>query len=380
MGLRIYRNQALVRCLVKSRISPIRLWRWALCFSIVATLAMVVREHVLGLPDWDCYVSYFHNISWSISMLVLFPAMLGLTLYFYRTAPVTLNKIYASSSVNHSSRQYRKFCGSANKWINYRYIPWLVLVVTLLLNAVYFHNILDGAVSCYSWMTLHGWEPVGKFTKSLNSAGIVAALLQIFLSYWISMFVVKALIFCYIFWKFFKSGELSLRLDPLHCDALCGLEPLSRLATLQAVILLQFGLYISLKVFDKVYMQKQALFSDIGNPLLLSVYVILAPLMFFFILGSSHAKMSEAKQRALKPINERLGRLLMDKRLHPENEPHTVNAIDRLLDLHDKFARRIPVWPFDLRSIQGFFITIVFPLVPVVSGALKWILSAFGGS
>jgi hypothetical protein len=150
--------------------------------------------------------------------------------------------------------------------------------VVLTLDVIYFHQLLGDAESTLSWM-MSGRLVEREFglAKSFSVLGLVAALLQLILSYWVATFVVKILRYIHDLHRFFRDEEFAVVLDTQLPDAEYGLEKLSGLATLQVSVVLLGG-YISFKVIDKLYLQHASLTGDIGNPVMLINHVILAPL------------------------------------------------------------------------------------------------------
>ncbi len=128
------------------------------------------------------------------------------------------------------------------------------------------------------------------------------------------------------------------------------------------------GIYISLKVVDKIVIQDSPLGADVGNPIFLGGYLIIAPLLFFSPLGAAHRQMSDARERFLKPASQKCERLfnelanasLDDKGL---TAVQTFSALDAAIS---RLHKEIPVWPFDFRSLQAFVGTIVIPILPIV--------------
>jgi len=128
-------------------------------------------------------------------------------------------------------------------------------------------------------------------------------------------------------------------------------------------------------VADKIAIQKSFLSADIGNPLMLGGYLILAPLLFFLPLGAAHRQMNDAKRKFLEPVSQNCARLfselanvsLDDKGL---TAIQTFSALDAA---RTQLYKDIPVWPFDFRSLQAFVGTVVIPILPVVlSIAIKF--------
>ncbi|MFQ5912004.1 MAG: hypothetical protein ACE5JS_02360 [Nitrospinota bacterium] len=128
----------------------------------------------------------------------------------------------------------------------------------------------------------------------------------------------------------FNQKGFSIRIEPLHPDGCCGLGNIGAVAMKLNMISFLIGIYLSLKVIDKVIVQGRSLGADIGNPIMLGGYAILAPLLFFFPLAAAH----------------------------------------------DRMKKGIPVWPFDFKSIGAFMGTVAVPILPVL---LPFIIQFFVG-
>ena len=328
------------------------------------------------------YLSYFENISWSISLIIIFPAVLGLTLYYYQKAPAVLTSLYHTLVVSTNSGAFDQLCMRIDRAVNTRLIPIAVLLAVLVVNFVYFWPYLNDPNYSGSWMMFKGqWQIFYTqltFRNQFTFFGYIGAIIQIFLTYWVLMFVVKNLIFIRGLYEFFRCDEYKIKLNPLHPDGVNGLGKLMELATLQAVIILFVGLYASLKVIDKIF-QQQAGVLDIGNVLVLLGYVIFAPLLFFLILGAAHQKMRDSKEDFLGVLSSRIS-VLIDKTSQTTsatNEQFKENA-EQLKFLQDQYAmysQRISVWPFNWRSLQGFFGAVVTPIIPPISAAISYALN-----
>ena len=68
------------------------------------------------------------------------------------------------------------------------------------------------------------------------------------------------------------------------------------MAMLFNVIIFIIGLYVSLTVLDKMFVQGSSPYADITIPLYLGGYVLIAPLLFFLPLGSARRTMKQAKK------------------------------------------------------------------------------------
>ena len=127
------------------------------------------------------------------------------------------------------------------------------------------------------------------------------------------------------------------------------------------------GIYISLKVVDKIVIQGSPLAEDIGNPLMLGAYLILAPLLFFLPLGAAHRQMNDARQKFLEPVSENCARLFSElANVSLDDKGHTaIQTFSALDTARIQLHKDIPVWPFDFRSLQAFVGTVVIPIFPV---------------
>jgi hypothetical protein len=150
----------------------------------------------------------------------------------------------------------------------------------------------------------------------------------------------------------------------LHPDRCCGLKRIGDVAMIVNTILFLFGIYLSLKVIDKIVVQGFPIWVDIGNPVLLAGYAVLAPLMFFLPLTAAHKVMQDEKQRFLMIVaNARSAQI---RRLEREFSTDLVSDIAKTGALFTELERRIPVWPFNFRSLESFFGTIIVPVLPIL--------------
>ena len=134
------------------------------------------------------------------------------------------------------------------------------------------------------------------------------------------------------------------------------------------LILFMLGIYVSLKVIDKMVIQHSSIFADIGNPLMLGTYAILAPLLFFFPLGASHETMKRAKLEFIGDISKIIQQLQLQlKKIDPDAKGlAAVQTFSEMVKVRNEMIRTIPVWPFNFKSLEGFFGAVVIPLVPVL--------------
>jgi hypothetical protein len=371
----VYANEPLMRFLVQvCRANPITL---GIGFYAVVTFPLCVWQ-VFIQPPGDAgphYVSFLDNISWSISMIFLFPFVVGLTLEYYRKIPRLFEYLIEEILEERNENEIRDFLDKLRRRFAEPWSPVLFAVLTLFLNGIYFRQVLNDPQRDWinSGLLFQEWLHT---THGLTWHGLYAAIVQVVLIYWVLNLVWKGFVLACGLHEFFNKRRFQTKVELLHPDGVCGFRPIGSMATTLNVILFLLGIYLSLKVIDKIIVQQSSLFEDIGNPMMLGGYAILAPLLFFLPLGAAHDKMLEAKDGFLRPICARCEELL--RRLGAveldQNGSKYIESLSHLEKLRDDLKRKIPVWPFDFKSLQAFFGTIVVPLLPVILPVLIQLL------
>ncbi len=311
------------------------------------------------------YVSFFENISWSLSIIVLFPLIVGLSLTFYREVPSLFAALFDNVVENATDQEKRDFSNWLRRQFNGVLSPILLFLLTLGLNYVYFSQILD--VHRPSGWMVNGnlLRELFRTPQGLTHVGLYAGILQIILIYWVFNLLWKGLLFSRCLHALFNERHFAIKIEPLHPDECCGLRSIGSVAMTFNLVLFLLGIYISLKVIDKVVIQGLPLSSDIGNPLMLGGYVIIAPLLFFLPLTAAHRKMKEAKTQFLLPLSQRSEELVR-KLPVSQNQMEAVQLVNGMEKIRMEMKTRIAVWPFNFRSLEAFLGTIVIPIVPVI--------------
>lgn len=375
----IYKNEPLIRLITRSPYAnPLSL---GVSFFVFVSLPLTVWA-VFSQPgpeNGENFVTFPENISWSVSIIYLFPFVVALTLKYYQSIPELFEYLFLKLQDKPESRveDFRKLL---DRKFNAKSPPIVIFSATVALNVIYFVQTLNdedirwlssGSLLQSQLGTDHGFSPVGLY----------AQFIQIVLIYWILMVVWKGFVFAWALHRFFKTEHHTLHIDPLHPDGCCGLKRIGNVASILNLILFLIGVYLSLRIIDKMLIQNSSVVEDIGNPMMLGGYIIVAPLLFFLPLNAAHNKMLEARQKFILPISRKceqlfteLGEINIDQKGH-----ETIASLEQMEKLRHEMEREIPVWPFDLKSIQAFFGTIVVPLLPVILPFLfQWLLSEAG--
>lgn len=370
----VYRKDPLMRAIASTGISPVLLGV-AFFFCISLTLSIWgFRFKPAVVPE--LYLPFLYNISWSISIIFLFPLVMALSLKYALEIPLLFEFLFDKfTHIPEGAKETDDYYRWLDARFNSYWTSGLIFVLTLVLNAIYFFQILnppppdEGQQALFGWMT--SGELLGFLSDSgrgLTAVGVYAAVLQIILIYWVLNLLWRGVILAWGLHEFFNKRDFPIRIEPLHPDGCCGLRRVGDVAMLLNLTLFLLGIYISLKVVDKVVIQNSELTADIGNPVMLVGYLILAPLLFFLPLGAAHRRMKCAKEDFLRPVSQRCEQLFgeLSSAGLDDQGLTAVRTFSELENARNSLQKQIPVWPFDFKSLRAFIGTIIVPVIPVV--------------
>jgi hypothetical protein len=283
--------------------------------------------------------------------------VVALSLKYYRAIPKLFEFLLKETTQDTDGQKATNdFFTWLDRRFNSYWVTGIALTLTLGLNGIYFHQILDPKPFT-DWMT--GGEHLLLLSSGglgLTDVGMFAAFIQIVLIYWVFNLVWRGAVLAWGLHELFNERAFPVRIQPLHPDRCCGLRRIGEVAMLLNMTLFLLGIYISLKVVDKIVMQDSPLSADIGNPIMLGAYFIVAPLLFFFPLGAAHERMAEAREKFLEPVSrhhEQLFSKLGEARLDEKGQV-AVQTFAELDQTINRLHKEISVWPFDFRSLQAF--------------------------
>jgi len=338
-------------------------------FIIISFTLSITGAFCEPKPDQSKFVNYFENISWSISILFIFPIVIGLTKKYYIKIQLLLNDL-TKKPAKGRKEQAVKLNRRINSLFNNFYSPIIFLSITVFLNIEYCIQILNKEP--YS-----NWITNGEFLKDfLNTSsgftypGFYSAIVQVFLIYWVFNLIWNSFVFAWGLHQIFNKNNFILRVRPLHSDNCCGFSEIGNTSMIFNYIIFLLGIYVSLKVVDKIVIQSLPLTNDIGNPIFLVCYAILAPIFFFLPLSSAHNKMKEAKNNLITPLKNQYASLVESINEHNDK----AEIANNIYNLIGNLEASITVWPFNFRSIESFVGTIVAPILPI---ALPFLVKGF---
>ncbi|MGB5455863.1 MAG: hypothetical protein WBO16_02545 [Gammaproteobacteria bacterium] len=369
--LSLWDKEPLMRLLAK-RLTPASL---GIYFFVCVSLPLCILAYAF-------HRGFFENISWSITVVFLFPFLAWLGFKYYEEIPKLFDHLFEDIVQDAPIEKKIEFY----KWLDTRFSNYastiLVLILSLSIAYIFF---LEQQSVCNpgeaDWM--FGGD-LFKLSSEVHCGcgftwiGLFAAILQVVIGYWCINLALRAAVCYWGLYELFnhkKNWNFHIRVSPLHPDNCCGLGRIGDVAMLFNVIIFIIGIYVSLTVLDKMFVQDSSPFADITIPLYLTGFVLLAPLLFFLPLGSARRTMKRAKNDFLWPLSEKCEKLAKLSSVDNDKDSSAaVGAFFEMDKLRTQIEREIPVWPFNFRSFINFSGAIVVPLVPV----LVTLLTEFG--
>jgi hypothetical protein len=226
---------------------------------------------------------------------------------------------------------------------------------------------------------LERWDDVGVFVK------LVAIGVNTIFSYMLFYLLTTLILNVKFLHKFFAQKSLKVKL--LHPDKCGGLRPLSRYTLYSAYAVAVIGGMIGLSEYMLTSGSVQAASSSTNLllieavfpsqfsiiwivHLLVIVYIFLSLVIFFGPLLVAHRGMMEAKENLLKDISNQfqadysnLKMLLNEDSSTLREQVEKFNQLDAIYSRTNSF----PVWPFDVKTLRKYLLSVAAPLIPSVS-------------
>ena len=373
----IYEKEPLTKFLAEAACE--KPYRLAIAFLGLVTLPMFsfAFYHDCIFNKELGHFMFIQNVSWSLSMVFLYPFIIALSLKYYHEIPQLFDNLFSTVIKVKDDENRKNFSNWLKSMFNNSYATVIIAILALCGNIYYFYQILNSSKT--DWMNdgvifkgVYEWTHFKfihfKLEHGFTLTGYYAAIVQTLLSYWLFHLVYRGIVFSMGLYSLFNSKKFTLDINPYHPDGCCGLRQISKVATTLNVSVFLLGIYASLKVIDKLDFQNGSIFDDIGNPVVLIAYVILAPLLFFLPLIIAHDKMKKIKERVILPVSDKC-REVSNKIADVEKVDQCKSIIEEFTTINEKrkkLMREIPEWPFNFKSLEALFGTVVVPVVPAV--------------
>jgi len=157
-----------------------------------------------------------------------------------------------------------------------------------------------------------------------------------------------------------------IRILPLHPDKCGGLTSISQYTLRIAYGIASAGLVISGAVVFAL--QTETLANSYPIILGMVAYIIFAPVLFFWPLGTAHTAMREAKDAQLLELAQRFDEIYQRLKDDYTNDADFEKDWKKLENTKKIYgiAQDFPIWPFDTTSLRRFFAVVTAPLLPAL--------------
>lgn len=164
----------------------------------------------------------------------------------------------------------------------------------------------------------------------------------------------------------FRGLLRNVTVNPMHPDRAGGLLPLGQYALRSTYVIALAGVVAALAEYS-LY-TRGILFTFHYFHVVILLYVIVAPLAFFAPLGTARNAMLNAKNQLLLKISKQFNADFSEAYEELEGSAEKLKAtIDKVEQLQriQALTTSFPVWPFDIATLERFFLTISSPFLTI---------------
>lgn len=326
--------------------------------SLTPSLAAWIEGNFINPElDLDLIHDYLH-LSW---IPLGIPLMFMLLSSYFRLLPKVILRICLNDVVALNNANYSEFVTFANKLYNSKKLFFIPLAVGALfagINALFFQILFDG----------NTWQANEQSAWYGTVAGCLDKIFVGVLIFFVATISLRLWTTFKILRKFF---EYPTNIQPLHPDNCGGLAPLGTLS-----ISLNIGVFFFGFVLIAVYYVMMSNYSAGSGAELATVilpivigtvmYPLLSTIVVFLPLYSTHRIMKEARYRFLDDLSMQHSKLVRKIQTAVSNgnltEEDDYQQMAMLQELHET-ARKMPVMPFDFRTVTTFATSIIAPFI-----------------
>ncbi|HLO32299.1 MAG TPA: hypothetical protein VK249_24325, partial [Anaerolineales bacterium] len=232
---------------------------------------------------------------------------------------------------------------NAKKIVHSKFIPMIAAAAAILASAL---NFYQDVIAADSW---------------LNGSLVLLVLRYVLLIVPTTYVVIVCILRFIVNARVFKQLLRGVKLHPLHPDNAGGLHPLGSYALKSTYPLALAGSIVALAVYWSIAQGEPFVYFYFAA----LAYVILAPLLFFAPLASAHSAMlgakNDLKKKISKQFNEDYSSAYNEISGSARGLKDNLEKLEQLQKLY-KIADSFPVWPFDMRTIRQFVLTMFSPI------------------
>jgi hypothetical protein len=337
----------------------LNLWLVVVIFVLVVNLPLIVYAAVNGtLYSQGSRPGLLREWAWWIYQFSSVPA----TLLFFLWMPdgilnvlegLQKNKTILVSGKRDEARHFDAFLTRFDRI----YSHWLWTITCVVLLAIFMVVAVVPEQSAF-----HSWFVLNSITFWYCEA------FWYFIFLLGALIVVRVLLSIYWFNRLFKEFRVDIRV--LHPDGAGGLSPLGSFSIKVGYLIGIFGMSAVATIWSHTdYLlrgQTPGFNTEPALILLLALYILFAPIVFFAPIGSAHMAMQKAKEDFIINIADQfeVDFAKMQSAIGKDTKDlaSSIAKIEQLQNIH-KIASSFPVWPFNIGNVIRFFSSTLSPLV-----------------
>ena len=211
----------------------------------------------------------------------------------------------------------------------------------------------------------HRWVGTGFWPNAVNTIFVLIG------TYMCAILVINLLKNIQVLHTIFY--ECSVQINPFHPDRCGGLKALSDYSLKTTYLIALFGCLVGI-----ISLSSNSQQVDWYGRLLLPVYLLLSVVCFFGPLLTAHDAMKRSKEGLLSEIAQQFKSdysaayaRLSDSAESMNKDIEKIEQLRKFYSLTDEF----PIWPFDVKTVRRYVLTLPAPVLPLFITLIKeWLL------
>jgi hypothetical protein len=335
------------------RLSPLSFGLLVLFLNLVVDGWMAINYHIWVSPPDSVYPGLLQDFTALVVDLGSIPIIAGL--YLWSTEGATrLFTMLMKSGVFSPETVVSENVDKTRPAFQKKVVFYLIAAVSVLYA-------LSQLAAYQHWVP---WQSAGGYLSLKPDLAYYRTLFWLLNFYTFLFAIYNIVLTVIILRRLFRTRVI--RILPLHPDKCGGLTSISQYTLRIAYGIASAGLVISGAVVFAL--QTETLANSYPIILGMVAYIIFAPVLFFWPLGTAHTAMSEAKDAQLLELAQRFDEIYQRLKDDYTNDADFEKDWKKLENTKKIYgiAQDFPIWPFDTTSLQRFFAVVTAPLLPAL--------------
>ncbi len=318
------------------------------------------------LQSTSTRIGLLDDFVWWIYQLLFIPA----TFLFFLWMPEGIREIITKLKENNvltnkgTPKPLSEFMREFDKYFSHRIWSWIYTILA---------GIFVPLVAIPVHKTFQTWETSSTFIFYYT------IFFWVIFTYVVLLLATRIILTIIWFNKLFKNYRVDVRV--LHPDGAGGLSPLGSFSVKVGYLIGIYGLSVVATSYYGASITETPLTDPLLGPvliLLILVYLMSSPIIFFAPIGTAHASMLLAKNELITQISDQFEietqKIPLALKANDDTLKRILAKIEELRQLH-KIAVDFPVWPFNTANIIRFFSSILSPfalwILPIIIDILR---------